>query len=412
MTVSPNHFLWIVVFLLPPLAIFASKGTVIVFAVLALLSLVSLLRSHGWPQFSPILSVALAVFLALSVASALWAVNAHETLSRALQVAGIGIGALFLLGRAKDINPQDAARLEMALALGLACALGFLVFESVTQAWLTRFFHGLLGAPPEEVRGRIDFNTFLKNGCVTLALLMPIALHILQKRYGKILALGGFCAALTALLIVPIPSGAALCALFIGCFLMLLAKWRMQFVALCLSAVFASAIAFLPWGIAHMPPPQNYLHVEPRLADHMVPRLVIWRFTGGKILERPFLGWGLDSARSLPGAEDLVPVTLTLSSGETYNMGELPSLPLHPHNLILQVWLELGGAGALILMGFSLALIRHCSRDNILGPIKLGTLAAAFTVANLAFGAWQSWWLATLALIAALLTALLRAARP
>lgn len=412
MIISPGLSFLLIAFSLPALAIFASKGTVALFAACALFILGQAIYRRKFSPVSPVLGMTLAAFLSVSCLSALWAVNAQETLVRAAQLAGIGFAALLVLAQAQKIEPDEARRIGAALLLGLVCAIVFLVFESVSQAWLTRFFHGLLDAPPEQVRDRIDFNAFLKNGCVTLALLAPIGLHILQKRFGVRFAFAGFCAALAVLLMVPIPSGAAICALFAGSALMVLAKWRLRLMAKSLAVIFAIAIASLPFGIAHSPPPQNYLHVEPRLADHMVPRLVIWRFTGGKILERPILGWGLDSARSLPGAEDLVPVTLTLSDGNTYNMGQLPSLPLHPHNLILQVWLELGAIGALILCGFLFALIRNCQRDGALGPVKLGTVGAVFVAANLAFGAWQSWWLATLALIAALLAAISRAARP
>src|SRR6185437_5404764 len=48
-------------------------------------------------------------------------------------------------------------------------------------------------------------------------------------------------------------------------------------------------------------------------------RLLIWSFAGDRIAERPFAGWGLDSARAIPGGSDEIrPAQNWLS--------------LHPHN--------------------------------------------------------------------------------
>ena len=68
-------------------------------------------------------------------------------------------------------------------------------------------------------------------------------------------------------------------------------------------------------------------------------RLLIWRFTGARIAERPWLGWGLDAARAVPGGD------VEARPGEKF-------LPLHPHNAALQTWLELGVPGAMLFALF------------------------------------------------------------
>jgi O-antigen ligase len=122
---------------------------------------------------------------------------------------------------------------------------------------------------------------------------------------------------------------------------------------------------------------------------------MIWRFTADRIADRPFFGWGFDASRSIPGGDKI------LGAGEV-------ALPLHPHNAPLQWWLELGLPGALIGVAFLTATVRAIHRA-ILGrtdsAAAFGLMVSAAVMAFVSYGIWQSWWVAILALSAALLTA-------
>src|SRR3546814_3641058 len=74
-------------------------------------------------------------------------------------------------------------------------------------------------------------------------------------------------------------------------------------------------------------------------------RIEIWRFAAEKAAERPLTGWGFDATRVLGRIAES-----EVFSGRT--------LALHPHNLSLQVWLELGGVGALLVVGIGFFLFR------------------------------------------------------
>jgi O-antigen ligase len=124
-------------------------------------------------------------------------------------------------------------------------------------------------------------------------------------------------------------------------------------------------------------------------------RWLIWRFTAARVAERPVLGWGFDSSRSIPGSHEILGM-----HGQ--------SLPLHPHNAPLQWWLELGFPGALLGAALYLAALRAIMRGSLTRAATAaaqGLLFSATVVANLSYGTWQNWWLAALALSAALLAA-------
>ena len=78
------------------------------------------------------------------------------------------------------------------------------------------------------------------------------------------------------------------------------------------------------------------------LPNSAVHRIKIWEFVAKKISERPLLGWGMNSSKHFSDGKNMVYTV----SGEY--LGE--ALPLHPHNTILQIWVELGLPGILVFL--------------------------------------------------------------
>ena len=80
--------------------------------------------------------------------------------------------------------------------------------------------------------------------------------------------------------------------------------------------------------------------------------------------------------------------------------GDAVHLSLHTHNATLQIWLELGLAGALFAGGLVIFLVNATVHHRHAAGLAL--CLSALVIANLSYGIWQSWWLAGLWLIAAL----------
>jgi O-antigen ligase len=129
-------------------------------------------------------------------------------------------------------------------------------------------------------------------------------------------------------------------------------------------------------------------------------RLLIWDFAGDRIAERPLLGWGLDSSRSIPGGKELIRT-------------DQRRLPLHPHDAALQVWLELGLPGAALsalLLGWLWLRLAAAPWPRLYTAAAGGSLAAASAVMSAGWGVWQEWWIATLSLATFAIIAMARAA--
>jgi O-antigen ligase len=89
-----------------------------------------------------------------------------------------------------------------------------------------------------------------------------------------------------------------------------------------------------------------------------------------------------------------------------FNSGNIEQMPLHPHNAALQIWLEAGGIGAALTSLFVLLALSTAARRWPLSrpgaAASLSFAVAALLIAGLSYGIWQTWWLATLWLGAAL----------
>ena len=124
------------------------------------------------------------------------------------------------------------------------------------------------------------------------------------------------------------------------------------------------------------------------LPNSAVHRIKIWEFVAKKISERPLLGWGMNSSKHFSDGKNMVYTV----SGEY--LGE--ALPLHPHNTILQIWVELGLPGILVFLCLGYYFFKitdQSSKPDLVKAIILGQFLTFFIFSSLSFGLWQAWWL-------------------
>ncbi|TWB19047.1 O-antigen ligase [Nitrospirillum amazonense] len=122
-------------------------------------------------------------------------------------------------------------------------------------------------------------------------------------------------------------------------------------------------------------------------------RVEIWDVAARRILEKPLVGWGLDSSRNIP------------DEGEVSKFHpESPIIPLHPHNIFLQVLLELGVVGSLLYTWLGVGLAWGTRRlPAYAQATALAAIAATVAVGCFSYGVWQTWWLCGIMLAAGLL---------
>jgi hypothetical protein len=354
------------------------------------------------PRGVPVVAKAVRAFaaaaplLAWMLASATWSLDGKASLNLALRFCGL-FSAGTLLVSSFGVQPLERLRRPLtALAVGLSAAGAAVAVDLPLGGHLARALHGPL---PEGFDPALEYG---RAATLHAILLIPIAIGLLGLRVPRVAAayvlLGGAA-------ILETSSLSAKTALAGG-----LISFALVFVLPRLRWAGLAALGFGALALPVMFPTT----LDPRatcwLADHKpsaLHRLEIWSFVAERIEERPIAGWGLDAARRLPGGA--APVIIRRCDTVGGRDGVVLSsviLPLHPHNAILQVWLELGGVGIVLSFGPLIVLFQRAFRaaawrSRLTQATISGSAAAALPVALVSFGIWQEWFLSGLFVAAA-----------
>lgn len=360
----------------PALGVFAPHGE----AALLVVAVVLLTLCGGWravgaavPRDIAALIAALLIWAAISAA---WSPNPGRTLARAGQIAGLCAIGIYVVAAALSLSHDHAQRVRAAAVAGIVLAMALLAEERLTRAFIAA-----LAKPDVAPVGGAVWWWIFKPGITILSILVWVAMVDAMRR-GRMI-LGALAIVAVAALAILISGGTALFALVAGVLAYAVSRYfpTRGPVAVVATLLFIAA-GIVPWladRVLNQSPIVEWITAH---APSLTHRLMIWDFVTDRILEHPLLGWSLDASRAIPGGKDIIT-----------GMGE--RLPLHPHNALLQLHLELGVPG--LLLGIALA-VRICARvgdgfDDIgrAGARAMTFAAICFAVAS--FSVWQSWWM-------------------
>jgi len=380
--------------LIPVLGVLAPQGMLVLLAAAAM----ALLAQPGWRTRWPRRTAAgFALLLVWALVTCLWTPEGGSALRRlamlALECAAGLVAVAGMLGMDRDLRERSCRY----LLAGLLAALAILAAEIATGGAL----QALLASR------RPNLMEAYNRGGTVLAIFLWPAVAWLAAQGGRGRLAGCVLVGAVALVLAGLEGRAAQLALAIGAVTYVATLWRPRFFAALLVAGVAVALAAMPLLVTALPTAEEAAADGLPFGPSALHRLVIWDFSTGRIAERPGFGWGFDAARHLDSP--VRPVVLDVPPGPERPAirHEFPGrLPLHPHNMALQIWLELGligllGAGLALAPGLGGLVARAGSRPA--APAAM--LAAAATVAFLAYGAWQGWWISALWLAAAIAAA-------
>jgi exopolysaccharide production protein ExoQ len=372
--------LTVAAFLLGPIGFLAPLGLapLLIVVALGLAAIAVLERRLPAPPID--LAVGLTLLCTLGLSSVVWAIDPQQTMVRALRLVGECIEGVLLVDAASRLDATERRRILTGLALGLAVMIAL----AFTDAWLgrglMRWLHGPLTPP-----------TASNRGATVLALMMWPALVFLARTRGRWVALGGWALAASGIAVGLAASAHLALAVASVTFL---AALRLRSAAARILLVAAPALVLAMPLVPLLTPPDQPLLPRAMIKPSAMHRLVIWHFTDTRIAEKPLLGWGLDAARAMPGGKEFRILPNPSSQVERYEQ-----MPLHPHNGALQVWLELGGVGALIGALIVLVVLSRLTPATLAPAARAAGLASFMAAAievSLSYGIWQSWWIAAL----------------
>ena len=372
---------------MPTTTVLSSGTLTVIFGLTALLGLFTAWRDGLAPSLPTNLPKGPLVYLALlllgwAALSSLWTYRPDEALLLALRLGALGLACAILVGLALRLAPAERAAIGRWLCIGFAIGLVFLIAERLSGSYL----HYLV-EEPRETRTAL---AVLNRGATGMALLVwPVTAVLYRGPAGRLALLLP-----TALLVLLLfyESQAAIIGVVAGLAVLLCAalsdRLAMLGVALLLVLVFLGGPIVA--DLAPAPTPEEQLWL-PHSAKH---RLHIWEFAAARIYERSLFGWGFDSAFNMP------------------NMGAVPfdgsqrAMPSHPHNGVLQIWLELGLVGALLTLALLIAVWRQIGRlTGVERAAALALLVTGFVIACISYGVTQSKWVTNLLAVALVMVA-------
>jgi len=321
------------------------------------------------------------LFLAWSLAAVFWA--PHLPWDTWLKSgAAIVLGALLSLliaGQSDEAVKRAAPRILYAAG----ALLLLLAVERATGG----FFIGL-DRTADTVFQRL---TALSGGLVLLCTTSFACAVLLSRYLGALIAFPLWLGA-TLLVSVFYPMDAEVAAVLCGAAVFILILIGGRGMAVALMAVMAAGM--VGWGFLAESAAGAGWHrwLIERVDPNWGYRVEIWRYVHELIQARAAQGYGFDSARVLGGSATMLP---SFEGKTTF---------LHPHNGMLQLWLELGGIGVALFLSAAVLGFRKLLNTSP-SRMTLATLCATVTSSavlwSLSFGVWQGWWLAVLGLTAA-----------
>ncbi len=399
--------LWVGYGALAPVAVYSFVNLVVVLIVCAL-------SVHGLPglartakdvrdEIGPELMIALSAWAALTC---FWALDRADAFATIAKLFALFLAGIALWSGITSLTHRHLRRLQtIIIASGLLLAALYvfeLVFGAPIAAAIKEIHVGDLDPqlPQQTWQELYEQRAHQKiaRGVVALgALTFPVGYLIWRRSKDARLAIAWvalcFVIALFAhMSSVPVALGAALLAMAW--------VWAYPRYGLIHLSVAAVLFAMLLPLIALQIDSAERLGIDSKILDTSSQhRIQIYHYTSGLIADRPLSGWGFRAARNL---SDKAPSFVAAGYAQPFNEKQT-ILPLHPHNMVLQLWLETGFIGVVLFAVILLIVTARICRSRLAKSQRLligGTAVFLFAIANLSFGIWQFHWVSLMMLSA------------
>lgn len=373
-----------------PLTAFIQARAVVPVAILAALMSLALARKAGAWRFDigkPLAAILVLACLwaALSIS---WAPDTWLGIRGALKITGNLLLGAFLFSVAQRLDGDERRWIAPALLFGFGLTLGLLFIEELFQGPIS------VGLRDLQYRGPGGFFWLNASAAILILMIWPASLHLWRRFHGAtVVAAFGLMASILFLMMY----WTGLVSLIVGVIGALCVYAFRRRAGIALAALFALGVAIAPVLPATVLKPATVIETVGEVAPPLMHRLYIWEFAAQRIAEHPIRGWGMNASRVIPARKDVV-------EGKAWS-GYV--MPLHPHNAVLQVWLELGAPGALLFGVFGVLVFLGIVRPTIpraQSAAAAGQAMTALALLSSSYGIWQSWWLATLWISASLMT--------
>lgn len=386
-----NRFLIILIFLFIPTSIVAPHAIVweVILGGLIALYYSRKQRLVEFPQ--PLLAVLLAVPL-WGIVTSLWSHHPIDSLLMGLKVLALVILGIYWCRLTLSLAPMTRKSVINALIGGLFLGLFFLFIDAYFEnPWQTFWV-------------KSSSRAFAQGSLMISLAAWPAILWAFRRPHSLGLRISLVICLLLSIFwtLFQIDCDTSFIGLFLGFCVFIgtlllprITSWSMRlFLPLfILSFPFISLYAFKPENI----PSYNAYIYSPSYVD----RLYIWNEVATSIFEHPWQGIGMDGTPHHEKTQIIRKWSYIDKQGTSHDI-QSACFAMHPHNAILQLWLELGFGGVILgilLIHLTLIQIFRTNLTSIEKAVSAGLFTGSFMIIWVNLGFWQNWWISGLWII-------------
>jgi O-antigen ligase len=138
------------------------------------------------------------------------------------------------------------------------------------------------------------------------------------------------------------------------------------------------------------------LHKDPRFANKLDARFIIWAYTAEQVKKHPLRGVGAAATKLINAQNEEVARSATPA-----DFVYLWSTGPHAHNAFLQSWFELGALGTMLLAAFGLRVLSLTALAPLATqPYLQAAFAAVAVTGSASFGLFEPWFMGTFSMCA------------
>lgn len=374
-----------------PIGYFAPLGEWLLLSLLSITTLLNIFINYSKVNYKNLFIFSISILIIFI--SYYWSINPERTSEVIGPISGIIIAIFIVLNITQN---NKILNIENLIGIPLIITSLCIFLDMILNTEIRSNLAMLAGDAPTSRSANFG------RGIIILLMIMPFSVAMYINK-GKILLALGIVILVSAIVILG-PNHSAKIALFITILSSIIIYFLGPRSFLYFGIISIIFILFLPIISSKILPPigsiekNNYYNVpwqKTAIGGSIIHRLLVWEYVANEIYKRPILGHGTGTSR-LIGQNIILNVPNTKQEIKG-------GIPLHPHNNFLEIWLELGLLGIIIINILWMKIIKYgiqMRQDSyIIGTGVCSSIVTIFIISNLSFGVFQAWWMSSIALI-------------
>lgn len=322
------------------------------------------------------------IFLMLCLISITYSPEPGRGLREILGLIGMFILGIYLMRRPAEPH-SDSLKI---VVWGFISGIMLLIIEYMTNGIFYNFFNDLMHKEDRFLLFRLNRNA------VAIAILMwaVISYNLSVKKYW----LAGMIYIASAICIMSSECESAKLGLVVGSLVFISCYLMPRFIPRFLVILLPMVLLFLPAMMLLIIGQEWFIKWAQDIAASFVHRIFVWKNVANLILQKPLLGWGFGAEHAFQEMN-----LLMTYYGDESEIRNFPLFPSHPHNLALQICLEVGFIGYILYVISVTSLFEHLTRKcypRNINAVYFTTLISFLVICQTSYNIWSSWLLASL----------------